>query len=122
MIGGPDVVEELDLDDGLQAPGGEADRPAHDVGLGERRVVDALAAELALQPPDDLEDAALPLHDLEELRAAAIGHVFAEGADAGVAGPPVLDAGFEEGGVTRACTRAGPWRLRQCSVARVSAS
>src|SRR5205814_7861386 len=59
VIGGPDVVEELDLDDRLQPTGGEADRPTHDVGLGQGRVVDAPAAELPLQPPGDLENAAL---------------------------------------------------------------
>src|SRR5436305_986257 len=47
MIRGPDVVEELDLHDGLQAAGREPDGPAHDVRLGERRVVHAVAPELA---------------------------------------------------------------------------
>src|SRR5207248_846062 len=44
VIGGPDVVEELDLDDRLEPAGGEPDRPTHDVGLGQGRVVDAPAA------------------------------------------------------------------------------
>src|SRR2546429_6591 len=48
MIRGPDVIEELDLHDGLQAAGREPDGPAHDVRLGERRVVHAVAPELAL--------------------------------------------------------------------------
>src|SRR5207245_8566846 len=65
VIGGPDVVEELDLDDRLEPACGEPDRPTHDVGLGQGRVVDALAAELPLQAPRDLENAALALHVLE---------------------------------------------------------
>ena len=44
--GGPDVVEELDFDDGLEAPHRHADGPADDIGLGERRVPDAIVAEL----------------------------------------------------------------------------
>src|SRR5205814_3809051 len=65
VIGGPDVVEELDLDDRLEPAGGEPDRPTHDVGLGQGRVVDAPAAELSLQPPRDLENAPLAFHVLE---------------------------------------------------------
>src|SRR5207248_10914055 len=76
MIRGPDVIEELDLHDGLQAAGREPDRPAHDVRLGERRVVHAVAPELALQPPGDLEDAALALHLREVLLAAGVGDVL----------------------------------------------
>src|SRR5687768_3153825 len=58
----PDVVEELDLDDRLEAAQRETDRAADDVGFGEWRVVDALVAELLLQPPGDFEDATLALH------------------------------------------------------------
>src|SRR3989475_11555471 len=39
MVGGPDVVEELDLHHGLQAASREADGAAHDVRLGERGIV-----------------------------------------------------------------------------------
>ena len=63
----------------------QADRPAHDVGLGQRRVVDAVAAELALQPPGHLEDAALALDLAEVLVAGRVGHVLAEDEDARVA-------------------------------------
>src|SRR5207247_1383599 len=42
MIGGPDVVEELNLDDGLQAAGRVDDRAAHGVRLGVRGVVELL--------------------------------------------------------------------------------
>ncbi len=85
--GGPDVVEELDLDDGLEAADGHADGAADDVGLGERRVPDAVGAELGLQAGGELEDAALAL-DLagaEGLVAGGVGDVFAEDDDARVA-------------------------------------
>src|SRR4030095_14223288 len=55
----PDVVEELDLHDGLEAQRGEAYRATHDVGFRQRRVVDALGTEELLQAPGDAEDAAL---------------------------------------------------------------
>ena len=58
----PDVVEELDLDDRLDAARRHADGAADDVGLGERRVEDAVAAVRALQAVRDLEDAALARH------------------------------------------------------------
>ena len=45
----PDVVEELDLDDRLQAAQRHADGAADDVGFGERRVEDAVAAVEPLQ-------------------------------------------------------------------------
>ena len=62
---GDDLVErrvdeavELDLDDRAEAAVGEADGGAHDAGLGERRVDDALRAELVLQSVGDAEHAA----------------------------------------------------------------
>ena len=55
----PDVVEELDLDDRLQPAQRHADGAADDVGLGERRVEHAVAAEPPLQAVRHLEDAAL---------------------------------------------------------------
>ena len=96
VVGGPDIVEELDLDDRFEPAGREPDRPAHDVGFGEWRVVDALAPELALQAPGDLEDPALPLHFLEVLLAAGVGHVFAEDDDARLARHLVLKACIEQ--------------------------
>src|SRR2546430_2915306 len=47
MVGGPDVVEELDLHHGLQAASREADGAAHDVRLGERGIVNPIAPELS---------------------------------------------------------------------------
>src|SRR2546426_12671820 len=49
MVGGPDVVEELDLHHGLQAASREADGAAHDVRLGERGIVNPIAPELSLE-------------------------------------------------------------------------
>src|SRR2546426_11578554 len=74
MVGGPDVVEELDLHHGLQAASREADGPAHDVRLGERGIVNPIAPELSLEPPRDLEDTALALDVLQMLLAAHVGH------------------------------------------------
>ena len=96
MIGGPDVVEELNLDHGLQPAGRQPDGPADDVRFGERRVVDAIAAELALQTPCDLEDAAFALHFLEVLLATDVGDVLAEYQDPGVARHFILHAGIEQ--------------------------
>src|SRR5205823_8623531 len=96
VIRGPDVVEELDLDHGLQAPRGEADRPAHDVGFREGRVVDALAPELALQAPGALEDPALALDLLEALLAPAVRHVLPESEAPRIAGHLVLEPGVEQ--------------------------
>jgi hypothetical protein len=45
---GPDIVEELDLDDGLHAPGGHSDGPTHDIGLGQGRVVHPIRSEPGL--------------------------------------------------------------------------
>jgi len=46
--GRPNVVEELDFRDRLQAAGGHADRAAHDARLSERRIENAVVAVLAL--------------------------------------------------------------------------
>ena len=62
-----------------------ADGAADDARLGERRVVDAVAAEGALQPVGHLEHAALAGHAFERRLAAAVGNVFAEDDDARVA-------------------------------------
>src|SRR5690606_4408340 len=53
-----DEPVELDLADGPVAAHGEADGRADDAGLRERRVHDALLAELGLQPVGHAEDAA----------------------------------------------------------------
>src|SRR5688500_6625208 len=78
----PDVVEELDLDDGLEAPERHADRAADDVGFSERRVVYAQVAEFLLQTPRNLEDPALALDLVEVLPARGVGDVFAKDDDA----------------------------------------
>src|SRR5207302_10570114 len=67
MVGGPDVGEELDLDDGLQAARREADRAAHDAGRGERGSVTRSAPEVSLDPPGALAPPARSLHVLQSL-------------------------------------------------------
>src|SRR3989475_5505834 len=96
MVGGPDVVEELDLHHGLQAASREADGAAHDVRLGERGIVNPIAPELSLEPPRDLEDTALALDVLQMLLAAHVGHVLAEHHDASIPPHPLLQAGVEQ--------------------------
>ncbi len=82
---GPDVIEELDLDNRLQPADGHADGAADDRGFGDRRVEHAIVAELPLQPMRHLEDTALAIHRLQRVVAAGIGDVFAKYDDAGVA-------------------------------------
>ena len=81
----PDVVEELDLDDRLDAARRHADRAADDVGLGERRVEHAVVAEHPLQAVRHLEDAALALDERQRRLPARVGDVLAEDDDARVA-------------------------------------
>src|SRR5579864_2066934 len=94
----PDVVEELNFYYRLQAARSHARRPAHDVGFGQRRIEDALAAVLRLQARSQLENAAfaLDLLALEIFLATAVGHVFAENDDALIAFHLVLQAGINE--------------------------
>ena len=77
---------------------GVTDGAAHDVGLGQRRVEDALRAELGLQPGGELEDAALALDLGQRLFAAGVGHVLAEDDDARVAAHLVVQAGVDQVG------------------------
>src|SRR5208283_164137 len=46
--GGPDVIEELDFRDGLQASGGHADGAAYDAGFRDGRIEDAIGSVFAL--------------------------------------------------------------------------
>src|SRR5580765_875177 len=75
---GPDVIEELDLDDGLELAGGHPDAAADDRGFGERRVEHTVVAEEALQAVCDLEDAALAGYDVQALSAARVGDILSE--------------------------------------------
>ena len=83
----PDVVEELNLDHRLQPARGHARGAAHDRGLGQRRIEDAVRAKFVLQAEGELEDSAFAFHQLplQVFFAAAIGYVFAEDHDALVA-------------------------------------
>ena len=57
---------------------GHADGAPDDVGFGERRIEDAVAAERALQPVRRLEHAALARHLVEDVGRAGVGDVLAE--------------------------------------------
>ncbi len=94
---GPDVVEELDLDDRLQPANRHADRPADDVGFRNRRVEHPVVAKRALETVGDLEDAALARHELQCLAAAGVGDVLAEDHDARVARHLVLEGPVDGG-------------------------
>ena len=115
----PDVVEELDLDHRLEPARGEPDRAADDVGLGERRVVHAVAPERPLQSPGHLEDAALALHVGQVVLAAAVGHVLAEDDDPRVARHLVAQADVEQVDHGRRIARQSGGRPR-CRTARRS--
>src|SRR5580700_2861933 len=80
----PDVVEELNFDDGLQPARGHASGAADYSSLGERRIENAVIAEFVLQAEGKFEHPAFALDQLlpEVLFAAAIGDVFAEDHDA----------------------------------------
>ena len=79
--GRPDVVEELDLGHGPQAPQPLPYRPADNVGLGERRVVAPGQAEAALEAEGGAEYATLALH-VGQHGLAGVGDVLAEHPDA----------------------------------------
>ena len=92
----PDVIEELNFDDGLESARRHPDRAPHDVRLGERRVEDAVAAETPLEPVRHLEDATLALHLCEGFLARRVGHVLAEHDDARVPLHLVAQAAVDE--------------------------
>ena len=94
--GGPDVVEELDLDHRLEAARRHADGAPDDVGLGQRGVEDATGAVPALQVVGDLEDAALALDLVQAVLPGAVRHVLAEDDDARIAGHLVVEARVEQ--------------------------
>ncbi len=81
------IAEKLDLHHRLKSARSHACSAAHDGGLGQRRIENAVVAELVLQAEGQLEDSTLALHQLafQVFFAAAIGHVFAEDHDALVA-------------------------------------
>ncbi len=93
--GGPNVVEELDFDDGLEASGGHADGAADDVGLGEWGVEDAVFTKLSLEACGDLKDAAFAFDVGEVLFTGDVGDVFTEDDDGGVAAHLFFDAGVD---------------------------
>ena len=74
----PDVVEELNLDDRLDAAHRHANRAPDDVRLGERRIEDAVVSERALEAVRGLEHAALARYLFDDVAVARIGDVLAE--------------------------------------------
>ncbi len=84
--GRPDIVEELNLRDGLQSSRGHADGPADDVGFRQRRIKNALSAIFFLQPGGGFEYAALPFDLLQIFFAADVRHVLAKNENAFIAG------------------------------------
>jgi hypothetical protein len=74
----PDVVEELDLDDRLQAAHRHADRTPDDVRLRERCIEHPVIPELPLQSVGGLEDTALAGHLVDDVALARIGDVLTE--------------------------------------------
>src|SRR5215472_8585566 len=59
--GGPDVVEELNLYNGLHAAHSIPNRASYDVCLGERRIEDPLRPKGSLKARREFEDSALAL-------------------------------------------------------------
>src|SRR5689334_17516084 len=100
MEGWPDIVEELNFDDRLQASRGDASRAPDDRRFCKRRVVDTLRAEFALQARSQFEDTALAFDQLlaQVLLTAAIGNIFAEHHDALIALHLIAQAGIDEVG------------------------
>src|SRR5260370_6052273 len=80
--GRPDVVEELNFGDGLEAAGGHADGAANDAGFGEGRVENAIVAVFSLQAGSGFEDAALAFDVLEIFLTAGVGDGLAKNRDA----------------------------------------
>ena len=105
----PDVIEELDFDDGLQSAGGHAGSAADDGGFGDGSIEDALRSKDGLEALGGLEHAALAFDLLQALLVAAIGDVLAEQHDLVVA-PHLLVQG-EIDGVDHGARIAGKARL-----------
>ena len=76
MIGGPNIVEELNLHDWLDPACGESYCTPNDVRFRQRRIVNALGAELLLQTPCDFEDSTLAPHLVDVLLAGNIGDIL----------------------------------------------
>ena len=100
MHGGPDVIEELNLDHRLQAASCHAEGATHDVSFGERRVEDAVGAELALQAGGELEDSTFAFYLLlfQILLVRAVGDILAKDHDALVAPHLIAQAAVDEVG------------------------
>src|SRR5579864_935559 len=59
---GPDVVEKLNFDHGLQATGGHSSGTSHDGRFGEGSIEDAVVAKFALQAEGEFEHSAFAFY------------------------------------------------------------
>ena len=104
-VRGPNVVEKLNLNYGLESAHGQSDRAAHDVRFRERRVVNARTAEFLLESPGDREDPALAFDLFEVLLSRDISYILAEDENLLVASHLVPHAGVEQIDHRRRLTR-----------------
>src|SRR5207253_8462955 len=74
----PDIIEKLNLDDGLEASRRHAHGATDDTRLRKLRVEAACAAKLPLQAVGDFEDSAFTLDFRQLVLVAAVGYVFAK--------------------------------------------
>ena len=95
-VGGPDVIEELDLDYRLESTNGKTNRAPNDVGFSKWRIVHPRPAKLFLQAPGDFEHATLALHLAQIFFARDIRDILTEDENLLVAAHLVLHARVEE--------------------------
>ena len=94
----PNIVEELNFHDRLQATHRHPYSSPHDAGLSNRRIEDPLRTKIALQSCGQLEDAALALDHLllQIFIATAVGDILAENYYALVAFHLIAQGGVDE--------------------------
>src|SRR6266478_2741885 len=85
MHGGPDVIEELNLNHRFQSARRHANSAPDDVGFGEWRIKDTHTAKLSLQIRGDLKHAAFTFNFVQGFFARAFSDIFAKYTDARVA-------------------------------------
>ena len=100
LHGGPDVIEELNLDHRLKAAGRHANGSPHDGRFRQGRIEDSFGAVFELQAGGQFENPSLAFDEplLDVLLAVAVGHVFAEQDDARVAAHLVAQASMNQPG------------------------
>ena len=97
---GPDVVEELNLNDRLETAHCQPDSAPHNARFSDGRVKHALRTKITLQTGSELENSAFAFDHLlpQILFAAAIGNVFAKDHDALIALHLVAQRGVDQVG------------------------